>query len=261
MLDKLKAGVQSVKDRLPSTEKVFEVCRWFNVQLTTAFGITTTIHWSVLLMLGVGLLINPEWAGVMALGLLSVVPHEYGHALAARCYKIKTARIVIYPIGGIAFLVPSLKNHMTHWRELWVAAAGPLVSAALALFGMAAYFATGLQFWFYLGVINVILTVFNLIPAFPMDGGRILRAVLETWFDHVRATRYCLNVSYGFAVVGIVFGLLTMNLSLIIMAMFILTLGKHELAAAEYRAEMMAKQAAKEEKKKKPPEERIFLDV
>lgn len=264
MFDKLKAKLPAIKEKLPklpAAEKVFEVCRWFNIQLTTAFGITTTVHWSVLVMLLILLLIDPLSAGVMALGLLSVVPHEYGHALAARSYKIKTARIVLYPIGGIAFLQPSPKNDMTHWRELWIAAAGPLVSAALALFGITAYYCTNGQFWMYFGMVNVILTAFNLLPAFPMDGGRILRALLETWKDHVTATRWCLNISYGFAALGIVFGLLTGNLGLILTALFILFLGKQELAAAEYRMEMMAKQAAKEEKKKIPPEERKILDV
>ena len=79
ILQKLKTH-----DFQKSITAFFEKCRWFNCRLTTAFDITTTIHWSVWAFAMVLLLINPIEAGVMLLALLSIIPHEYGHALAAR---------------------------------------------------------------------------------------------------------------------------------------------------------------------------------
>lgn len=227
-------------------QKVFGYCRWFNIQLTTAFGITTTIHWSVPLFLVIMCLYNPMNAGMFCIALLSIVPHEYGHALAARLYKIKTARIVIYPIGGVAFLENGLVK-LDRWKELIVAGAGPAVSLALALIGLGMFFLTGTfvegqrvvgnftNLWFLFGAINMSLFVFNLLPAFPMDGGRILRGILSFFMDYVQATRLCVHIStalgIGLSILGIMYGNITIAITMLLIAM----MGRGELHAAEMR--------------------------
>ncbi len=143
-----------------------------------------------------------------------IVLHEFGHALTARRYGIPTKDITLLPIGGVARLE---RMPDKPWQEFWVAMAGPLVSFAL---GIALYVVlfitggfqpvsglsiTGGPFLERLLVANVAIAIFNLIPAFPMDGGRILRALLATRFDHVRATQIAASVGQALA---LVFGLL-----------------------------------------------------
>jgi len=145
-----------------------------------------------------------------------VVLHEYGHALAARYFGIGTQDITLYPIGGVARLESMPRSP---GAELIVAAAGPFVNMVLA-FGFAAYHtltsATGgsaftasgeLTLPLQLAVVNLGLGLFNLVPAFPMDGGRILRALLAIGGNRVRATVWAARVgrllALGFVAAGL----------------------------------------------------------
>jgi Zn-dependent protease/predicted transcriptional regulator len=144
----------------------------------------------------------------------AVVLHEFGHALAARRFGIKTRDITLLPIGGVSRLERMPDDPR---QELWVAIAGPLVNVAIAavLLGYRALthegsLLSGLSFSPHsfvdrLMLVNVWLFLFNLLPAFPMDGGRVLRALLAARTDHTRATQIAAAVGQAMA---LVFGLL-----------------------------------------------------
>jgi Zn-dependent protease/predicted transcriptional regulator len=162
-------------------------------------GLTPAAYWSM----GV----------IAALGLFgSIILHELGHATVARRYGLPIRRITLFIFGGVAEMEAEPERPAA---EFWVAIAGPIVS-----------FLVGLVFWLllqgaagagagvsvagvlgYLATINIILAVFNLVPAFPLDGGRILRAALWYWKGSLRwATRVSSTIGGAFGILLIVLG-------------------------------------------------------
>ncbi len=175
---------------------------------------------------------------------LCVVLHEYGHALSARRYGIKTRDIILLPIGGLARLerIPTNPLH-----ELKVALAGPAVNVVIAM---------GLFLWLKLTAtlepissltlstgpflerlmaVNLFLVVFNLIPAFPMDGGRILRALLATRLEYGRATQTAAAIGQGIAVLFGFLGLLY-NPFLLFIAFFVWIGATQEASMAQLKS-------------------------
>jgi Zn-dependent protease/CBS domain-containing protein len=158
-----------------------------------------------------------------------VVMHEYGHALTARRYGIKTRDITLYPIGGVARLERMPEKPI---EELWVALAGPAVNVVIAavLFGYLLFTRTfeplanlsvsSGSLVERLMIVNLWLVGFNLIPAFPMDGGRVLRALLGLRLEYVQATQIAANIGQGFAFLFGFIGLFS-NPFLVFIALFV----------------------------------------
>lgn len=169
-----------------------------------------------------------------------VLLHEFGHAIAAKGFGINTPDITLLPIGGVARLerMPERPS-----QELIVALAGPAVNVviALALFLVAGFRdisdASAIEnpsMLTQLMVINVWLVLFNLLPAFPMDGGRVLRALLATRLNYARATQIAASVGQGCAFVFGFVGLFG-NPILIFIALFIYIGASQEAAVAQMR--------------------------
>jgi Zn-dependent protease len=197
--------------------------KW-SLKLGKLLGIDVYLHFTFLLLLAfLGFVywsatqsVEAALRGVAFIVALfgCVALHELGHALMARRYGIRTRDITLLPIGGIARLERMPEKPM---QEFAVALAGPAVNVVIAAFlwvGLAATggFApveemsvTGGSFWQRLMVLNLFLVAFNLLPAFPMDGGRVLRALLAMRLSRRRATAIAANVGQGMAILfGIV---------------------------------------------------------
>ena len=161
-------------------------------RLGEIFGIPIYLDWSTIF---IALMFLQSGSIVFALGLAglllaSIVLHELGHSLTARCFGCDTRCITLTVIGGCASLERMPRKA---WQEFLTAAAGPLVSFALGIaFYVAAWILTtenmlGLVL-FCGGHINMVLGCFNLLPGFPMDGGRIFRSVMRIVFSRAKAT-------------------------------------------------------------------------
>ena len=225
--------------------------RW-SFKLGRILGIDVYIHFTFFLLLGfIGLTQwmasrNPGSAVVAVLFFLSlfacVLLHEFGHALAARGYGIHTRDIVLLPIGGVASLERMPEKPR---QELWVAFAGPLVNVVIAaglfigltLKGPWEFSLTSLHASLAerLLAVNVFLVLFNLLPAFPMDGGRVLRAILAMRLPYARATRVAATVGQAMAFLFGFLGLFT-NPMLIFIALFVWIGASQEAAAVEMQS-------------------------
>jgi Zn-dependent protease len=219
-----------------------------------AAGIGVYVHATFLLLIGwVGLsywlqggdlpTILSGIGFILAL-FVGVVLHEFGHAFTARHYGIKTRDITLLPIGGVARLerMPEKPS-----EELKVALAGPAVSLAIAgvlwvallLTGNAASLSgismTGGSFLGRLMVMNLLLGGFNLIPAFPMDGGRVLRALLATRLEYTRATQLAAALGQGIAFLFGIVGLFS-NPFLVFTALFIWIGAAQEASMVQMRS-------------------------
>jgi Zn-dependent protease/predicted transcriptional regulator len=184
-----------------------------------------------------------ESAGFTALVFATVVFHELGHASVARRFGFETTRILLLPIGGIATLTRLPTRPL---EELLVAIAGPIVNVLLAIaIGIVLFFfdrSVGLTGATLVGGpmllrllwVNLGLAAFNLLPAFPMDGGRALRALLSVFMERGRATRIAVAVGRALALVLGVVGL-ALQPMLALIALFVWSAGRLEVASEETR--------------------------
>ncbi len=195
-------------------------------RIATILGIPVRIHVTFLLFLGwLGLEAGLRGAGLVLALFVCVVLHEFGHALTARRYGIGTRDITLYPIGGVAMLSGRLRPR----HELWVALAGPAVNVVIAfVLGIGLSLTGGLTanrvegtFFGNLMAANVAMAIFNLLPAFPMDGGRVLRALIARRTTEARATQIAAAVGQTLAVAMFLLGLLRQEPSFTLIAVFI----------------------------------------
>jgi Zn-dependent protease len=222
-------------------------------KLGTFAGIGVYVHATFSIL--IGWVVLSEWlrsrdaaatigSVVFVLSLFAcVVLHEFGHALTARRYGIRTQDITLLPIGGLARLEKMPDRPI---EEFWVALAGPAVNVVIAglLFaflslsgGLGAMTAESIveaPFLVRLMLVNVMLVLFNLLPAFPMDGGRVLRALLAMRMQYARATQIAASIGQGMA---LLFGFLGFfaNPFLLFIALFVWIGAEQEAAMAQLK--------------------------
>ncbi len=227
--------------------------RW-SIRLGTIAGIRIEVH--VTFLLGFAWLVAVSSTGPrnallvafeLALIFACVLLHELGHALAARRYGIRTREIVLLPIGGVARLERMPEKPA---QEMFVAIAGPAVNVVIATLVGVLLFARGatpaailagarlggplesLLAW------NIAMFAFNLVPAFPMDGGRVLRAGLALFLPYVRATRYASLVGQGFALLFALAGVIYQNWALVLIALFVFVTAGEERSLVQTRTSL-----------------------
>jgi Zn-dependent protease/predicted transcriptional regulator len=243
-------SIQSRESSAPEPLKEERTSRWA-WRLGRVLGIDLYVHATFVLLLA-WVAFSHVGGGITAMGrglalviavFAIVVMHEFGHALVARHFGVRTRDILLLPIGGVARLerIPAKPR-----EELLVAAAGPAVNLALALLLWALLALLGSSTSFAgIGVVggplltklmwvNVSLAAFNLLPAFPMDGGRVLRAGLALRLDYVRATEVAARIGQGMAVLLGLLGLLS-NPMLVLIAVFVWTGAKQESTAVSLK--------------------------
>jgi Zn-dependent protease/CBS domain-containing protein len=211
-------------------------------------GIQLRIHITFLLLLGwLAFGYYQEGGSAVALArvlfvlllFVCVVLHEFGHAIAAKHFGINTPDITLLPIGGVARLqrMPDEPR-----QELIIALAGPLVNVVIALTlfavvgwrGLTQATMGGPDLLAQLLVINIVLVLFNLLPAFPMDGGRVLRALLATRLSYARATQIAASIGQGCAFIFGFIGLFG-NPLLLFIALFVYMGASQEAALAQLK--------------------------
>jgi Zn-dependent protease/predicted transcriptional regulator len=225
----------------------------WSFRLGRLWGIDVYVHATFLLLLGFILFVGYRSSGSLPSALEDVlfvmmifgiiVLHEYGHALTARRFGVQTKDITLLPIGGVARLERIPENPV---QEFLIAIAGPAVNVGFALlcfllmggripnFGETTLLDGPLVqrlFW-----ANVSLVVFNMLPAFPMDGGRVLRSLLAMNMNYVQATRTAAAVGQGVALLMGFFGLMAPAPMLVIIAFFVWIGAGQEAASVVQRS-------------------------
>lgn len=208
------------------------------------FGVDVRIHGTTLALLAFFLLTTVLGSGlsqgamfvVGAVVLMgSIVLHEFGHIAAARFFGIQTTGVTLYPIGGVARLTRESKSGI---EEIVVAVAGPLVNAILASVGFVGLILTSgpsVNFdnpFALLFGINLVLGAFNMLPAFPMDGGRVFRGLLWSFQGKLTATRWAARLGQVFAVLFFIAGIFQSG-SLALIGIFIYLQASSELARVQ----------------------------
>lgn len=223
------------------------------MKVATVRGIGVYIHWTFWVLMVAYLfpvLTQSGWQAALAAGAFiagvfaSVVAHEFGHAAAAGYYGIRTADITLLPIGGVARLTRLPDKPI---QELVIALAGPavnvgivallfpLILAGVAWGDRAPALGLEMDLLFQLVVANVILFAFNLLPAFPMDGGRVLRALLAMRTTHLRATQIAAKVGRWMALLFAILAIYPGPITLLLVAAFVFIAGTAELMSVHVR--------------------------
>lgn len=239
-----------------------------SLKIARIWGVDVQVHWSFVLILFYGaflfsrntsnVLLGALYGAVVILLLfICVALHEFGHAITAKYFGIKVPHITLLPIGGVAQLERMPRKPL---QEFLIAIAGPAVNFALAAVllpvALIVVFTTmrvgpvwvmiptlirtaqsvsltGLLL--FLAGTNILLGIFNLLPAFPMDGGRILRALLALRLRYIPATRVAVLVGRGMAIIFAIAGIFGRDIFMLLIAFFVYVGGRGELEAVQSR--------------------------
>jgi Zn-dependent protease len=205
-------------------------------RLGSILGFPVEINLSFLLLLA---LVFFAFGGAFGVSLVllvfgSVLLHELGHAVVARKLGVHVAGIELSFFGGAAKMV-QMPRTATH--ELLIAAAGPAVSLVLGGLGLGLGAVTHSELFSWLGWTNLVIAAFNMIPALPMDGGRILRALLTRRMDFVRATDVSVSIARVVAIAFGVIGIINGPFTLIVLAPYLWMMGTQERTLARMMAD------------------------
>lgn len=214
-------------------------------RIATVFGIPIRVHWTFLILFVLFAQISGSAAWILLL-FFCVLLHELGHSLVARRFGIRVIDITFWPLGGMARMTEFPEDAEI---EGWVAFAGPAVNFILATIGSFFLLATGLQgesgqasAAAIFVTINLLLGTFNLLPAFPMDGGRLLRAWFARKGDWVQATERAVRVGrwvaagmFGYSLLSMVSPLPGFSCALPLIAVFVWFAGGRELMAVRIK--------------------------
>jgi Zn-dependent protease/CBS domain-containing protein len=221
--------------------------RSWSIPVGRIFGVELRVHWTFFLLplfvwyteyASHGTANGERDFALVAIMFACVLAHELGHALVARGSGIRAKTIVLLPIGGITQMddsQPASEAHAPRWkREIRIALAGPLTNLLIALVSGAILLALvpqlDLRTWPFvqsgnlmrsLVWINLYLAGFNLLPAYPMDGGRVLRALFSRRMEPVLATRRAVSIGQAFATLFILVGMLLPNYWLTLVGLFL----------------------------------------
>jgi Zn-dependent protease len=246
----MAGGARTAKQTLaisPVSGYLIRMLGW-SINLFRIRGIQLTLHFSFVLLLAYAAMEGYEeagpagifWSTALLIAFFTcVVLHELGHSFTARRFGVGVRRILLMPIGGMAEFdsIPRQPG-----REFLITVAGPAVNFAIAAvlwFAMdssaelpgTALPASLAEFGWVLLTWNIYMGIFNLVPVFPMDGGRILRALLATRLPYVRATFWAATIAKVLAVIGMIAGFWMRQYLLVALFAFIFFAGE-----AEYRS-------------------------
>ena len=219
----------------------------WQISLGSFAGVQLYAHWSIVFapsyVIFLALYFDIPAAETFWLFLLLVavigcaIAHELGHALTAKLFDVPTKDIIITAVGGFARLARRPNRAM---QEFWITLAGPLTNLAIAiLFGIGVYFKgahfwppppimTQHAFWILMFWANLVLFAFNLAPAYPMDGGRVLRSCLSIWLSHSTATQIARILGQVLATFVILIGSYLTILPLVLIGVLVFAAAKLE---------------------------------
>ncbi|MYC97415.1 MAG: site-2 protease family protein [Caldilineaceae bacterium SB0661_bin_32] len=255
-------------DRRGKTPIMKDIQMGNSLKIARIWGVDIQVHWSFILILFYGAFLFSHNASNLAAGAIygvvvilllfvCVVLHEFGHAIMAKYFGVNVPHITLLPIGGVAQLERMPRKPM---QEFLIAIAGPAVNFALAavllpaaLLVVSLSMRTGTM-WALISALmrtaqsmsvggllltlagtNLLLGIFNLLPAFPMDGGRILRALLALRLRYVAATRIAVLIGRGMAILFAIWGISGGGIFLLLVAFFVYVGGRGELEAVQSR--------------------------
>ena len=217
-----------------------------SLRLFKVFGISINIHITFFLLFLLAIPGGIKWVVLVAGVFFFVTIHELCHSLVAKHFGIEVREITLLPIGGVASMSGMPEKPV---QEFLISIAGPLsniVIIAVFFFPLKILLGPDVllhplssQTWpltiAYIYWINLMLAGFNMIPAFPMDGGRVLRSILASRAGYYKATKIAVTMGRIFAIVFAYFGIVRSNIILLVISIFIYTAASDELALAELK--------------------------